>query len=244
MDFIEIEIVNWDKYNPRSDRKNHTWFRLQNTVLTDPQLHALTAVQKFLFVCFLAEASKSGGCNCKIYTKWMSYHLKIESHEIEEAIQLLTECGVIRLPSGNHLPQNDSLRTDGRTDERTLCALNSFKKKQQPEEKAKDEEKTKDFVKLPLVASPKEKSEEEIYLMVPVLTRDKIESGYEAKFIESAMREFTLYHSSTPDFQKWSGMKVGRKFTAWLLEKKRREGKKDLVKSHGVDKSFCGVTDV
>ena len=113
---VEIEVINWEKYNPRTDRKNHTWFRLENSIVTEPKFFGLSAAQKFVAVCLFAEATKGHG-KAIIHIEWLQDQLKVEQFDIVHTIQYLAECGVIRLPTGNRLPQIDSLRTNERTND-------------------------------------------------------------------------------------------------------------------------------
>lgn len=116
-DWIEMEVMNWSKYNPRNDRKKHSWFRLQNDIATEPKFHGLSAAQKFVAICLFAEASKGDG-RAKVSLLWLSDQLKVKPTLIHETIQALVTSGVVRLPSGNQrLPgDTDWHTTDGRTD--------------------------------------------------------------------------------------------------------------------------------
>lgn len=57
---ITVTIPNWPKYNPRSDRANHSWFRFQNAFFSDQVLFGLTDAQRLLFIFLMCEASRSG----------------------------------------------------------------------------------------------------------------------------------------------------------------------------------------
>lgn len=97
-DWIEIEIVNWEKYNPRSDRAKHSWFRLQNDIVAEPKFHGLSCAQRFIAVCLFAEVSKSGGGRAQIKISWLADNLKVKPIEIHKTIQVLVSDGVLRLP--------------------------------------------------------------------------------------------------------------------------------------------------
>jgi hypothetical protein len=114
-DWIELEIINWDKYNARSDRKKHSWFRLANTIGSEPKFFGMSASQKWIAVCLFAEASKEGGGSIKIHTSWLADHIKVKAQEIHLAIQILENNGVVRLPVGNQSVSAGS-PTDRQTD--------------------------------------------------------------------------------------------------------------------------------
>lgn len=53
-----IEIVNWDKHNPKRDQKSYSWLKLSNDISTDPDLYGIDAEQKFVWITILCQASK------------------------------------------------------------------------------------------------------------------------------------------------------------------------------------------
>ena len=121
---VEIEILNWEKYNPRTDRAKHSWFRLQNDIATEPKFHGLNAAQKFIAICLFAEASKGSG-KAKIITPWLCDQLKVKITDVSKTIQQLVTNGVLvitsRLPADTTNTHNfqSSLTTNERTNERT-----------------------------------------------------------------------------------------------------------------------------
>lgn len=112
-DWLEIEVVNWEKYNPRTDRANYSWFRLQNDIATEPKFHALTTAQRFIAVCLFAEVSKSGGKIARVRLSWLADQLKTAICEIHSTIRVLVSEGVFRCPSVSLLPAtNDTYVTN------------------------------------------------------------------------------------------------------------------------------------
>src|ERR1035437_8610886 len=57
---LRISILNWEKYNGRSDVKNPSWFRFQNNFFTDNKVSNLNDQEKIVFVWLLCEASSNG----------------------------------------------------------------------------------------------------------------------------------------------------------------------------------------
>lgn len=100
MDVVEIEVVNWERYNPRTDRKSSAWFRLENSIATEPKFFGLSCAQKFIAICIFAEASKKCGAKAKIHVDWLSDQLKIDASEIRQTIQHLVGGGVVVVSSG------------------------------------------------------------------------------------------------------------------------------------------------
>jgi hypothetical protein len=120
MEWLEVEVVNWNRYNPRTDRKNHTWFRLQNDILTEPKLFGLTSAQKFAVVCLFAEVSKAGGKRVRLSVPWFCSQLKMKQSELLKVNRQLIDAGIL-MPHTGDQSVSILLTTDGTdgTDERT-----------------------------------------------------------------------------------------------------------------------------
>lgn len=112
---VEIEVINWERYNPRSDRKTHTWFRLENNIATEPKFHGLTSGQKFIAVCLLAEGAKGSG-RAKIVISWICDQLKVKVSDVSKVITQLIDTGVIRFPSVTTTTPPDTTATPPDTD--------------------------------------------------------------------------------------------------------------------------------
>lgn len=54
---MEIEIKNWDKYNPRKDIKNPSWFALSNRMIEDSDIYELNDKEFKAWVYCLSQAS-------------------------------------------------------------------------------------------------------------------------------------------------------------------------------------------
>ncbi len=60
MDFIEVTINNWEKYNKRKDIKKPWWFALSNTLIADPDFVTFTAEEFRAWIYILSQASLHG----------------------------------------------------------------------------------------------------------------------------------------------------------------------------------------
>lgn len=122
--WITIEIINWEKYNPRTDRTSHSWFRVNNNIPTEKKLFGLDAEQRWYVVCLLAEACKdlhlneNGSSVVQFNDHYFSELCKVKVDKINKANQHLANVGFIRLPSGNQAVSSGR-PTNERTDERT-----------------------------------------------------------------------------------------------------------------------------
>lgn len=57
-DTVTLTINNWDKYNSRKDVKQTIWFRLENTLLDDPDFYHFSAEEIVTWIYILSLASK------------------------------------------------------------------------------------------------------------------------------------------------------------------------------------------
>ncbi len=58
MDFIEVTINNWEKYNARKDIKNPWWFKCSNGLLEDPDMWLLDDSELKAWLYILCQCSK------------------------------------------------------------------------------------------------------------------------------------------------------------------------------------------
>lgn len=122
MGVINLQVINWEKYNPRTDRKKSSWFRLENGIAAEPKFFGLSAAQKFVAICIFAEASKKCGAVASINVPWLADQLKIKEVEITETIQHLASTGVVVVSSGV-AEVSSGCPTNERTNERTIPEL-------------------------------------------------------------------------------------------------------------------------
>lgn len=117
---MQLEIKNWEKYNPRNDRTNHVWFRFQNNFFFSDDVFDLDNLSKLVFVYLLCESSKKGSAQIVISVSKVCAALKTSDKEFNQLIQNLVNFGVIRRAEANQKPAlcHDlvSLQTDKQTD--------------------------------------------------------------------------------------------------------------------------------
>lgn len=56
---LVVTIQNFEKYNPRSDVKVSSWFRLEHSIFSDPKIYSLAPDEFRTWIYLLCEASKS-----------------------------------------------------------------------------------------------------------------------------------------------------------------------------------------
>jgi hypothetical protein len=97
---IVVEVTNWEKYNPRKDRKKHTWLRLENNFFEDQNTYNLCATAKLFFIMVLCAASKKGDGSVSLSPEYVSTILRIDAKKISSIVNDLVDRGVLRLPVG------------------------------------------------------------------------------------------------------------------------------------------------
>lgn len=90
---IEIEIINWEKYNPRNDRTIHLWFRFENSFFSNPKLWDLNDAQRLLFIFILCEGSKIQKSTVQINLDYIAALRKKTVSSIVEDLKVLAHFG-------------------------------------------------------------------------------------------------------------------------------------------------------
>jgi hypothetical protein len=138
MNQLKIKIKNWERYNPRNDRKNHTWFRVEKTIAVSQDLFGLSASQRWLWICLMAEACKAHGETFFIDIEWLANYSGVSYDDTKQAFIILLAREVIELLEQENTPIGDDwlplatkihrltpldtsrLTTNERTNERTV----------------------------------------------------------------------------------------------------------------------------
>ena len=120
---MRVEIVNWDKYNPRSEAKAWSWFRMQNGFFTDPDFHDVDETAKLVFLYLLCERSETAKETFKVNPRLAATLLGSNTTvgAVEAAILNLVDIGKIKVhdePSRTHKHADVRERTPTRADVR------------------------------------------------------------------------------------------------------------------------------
>jgi hypothetical protein len=90
-----ITITNWEKYNPRTDVKHTTWFRLENTFWSDPAIYRLDSDGKMVWIGLLALASQQMSGHFELDCAFLASALRIDESKVVSAIASLKRSGKI-----------------------------------------------------------------------------------------------------------------------------------------------------
>lgn len=97
MQMIRISILNWEKFNPRSDRANYSWFRFQNDFFHDQNVFGLGNTEKLLFIFICCEASKKNSKVVDLRLDYISANLRVVQDEIQTAIKNIENTKLIEM---------------------------------------------------------------------------------------------------------------------------------------------------
>lgn len=114
---MQIEVINWEKYNPRKDVKHSSWLRLENKTWRDPKLFDLSNDEKMVWIAVLCIASEENKSTFFISINQIALNLRIKTNVVEATIEKLQQLELV------HVHVTDTLRMrDGH--ERTRIATN------------------------------------------------------------------------------------------------------------------------
>lgn len=113
-EWVEVEVIGWEKYNPRSDRGGFSWFRLENGFFLHMRQRKGLSGQATVTMCFLlAECSTNGGKKFKLRPEFAAQMLGLTASEVISSLSELSKTGEIFFKP----LEAASTLTDGRTDE-------------------------------------------------------------------------------------------------------------------------------
>lgn len=93
MAVYEIEILNWEKYNPRNDQKKRTWFRMDADVFDDPVIDLLPPTGLKFWLWLLCRRTKQTPSTVVVDTDHARRRTRLRTEYIQSTIRVLTEYG-------------------------------------------------------------------------------------------------------------------------------------------------------
>lgn len=121
---VTIEILNWAKHNPKRDQKTYTWLRLDNNIISDPDLFGLSAEQKLVFIEILCQASRKNCATVTLNIGHLVHVTGVKEEKIFGLLKFLQAKPIISVHDNARSPDVVSttptyVRTNERTQERT-----------------------------------------------------------------------------------------------------------------------------
>lgn len=94
---FEVEVRSWTKFNQRKDVKACSWFRLENSWVTDPDFYHMTPSQKLVWIFVLSEASKRSESVFRLNCVHAGRALNLRWNCIEPALRLFEKKSLVTL---------------------------------------------------------------------------------------------------------------------------------------------------
>jgi hypothetical protein len=97
LDGATIEIIKWEKYNPRKDLKATNWLRLQNSLFEDPNFIEFNHSEILFWVYLLSMASKKQAGSIRLSVAHAERIGRFRTEDITSAIAKLTELECVQV---------------------------------------------------------------------------------------------------------------------------------------------------
>lgn len=105
LDYYEIEILNWEKQNPRKDAKRYSWFRFENDFFKNDEFFHMSHTTRSLLVFLMCEVSQKNVKILHMYDTYLKHVGNFRKNEIKNGLEKLNEIKLItcKLVRGSHV---------------------------------------------------------------------------------------------------------------------------------------------
>jgi hypothetical protein len=107
-----IEVLKWEAYNPRTDAKKPTWFRMENSIAFGKGFFGLDVETRWIWVCILCLQSQELGQPFAWPAAWVEHETGIRIAKQTQAIEIFEKfvrLRVVRTSSSGKSPGTDTL---------------------------------------------------------------------------------------------------------------------------------------
>lgn len=94
---MQIKIKNWDKYQPRKDIKNPTWFALSNRIFEDPDLFSLTDAELRALLYIFCQASQKNSAEICLNLTHAERIGQLKKEAVFLAVEKLSDIGILEV---------------------------------------------------------------------------------------------------------------------------------------------------
>lgn len=155
-EIFEIEIVNWDKHQPkRKDVKHSSWFKVSNYLFEDAVIAQLIPSEFMVWMFLLTVASKMNHSCVRVSTQLIRSRCRVRTHLIHSTISVLEQYQMVKVVSRNvHEPLDKIRREEIRREEKRGEETTEPKKQAQLDLVAKHQNEIKKPSNRPSKARP------------------------------------------------------------------------------------------
>lgn len=126
---IEVELPQWEKWNPRKDLKTSHWFRLQNTIFDDHQFFDFEHSEILFFIYLMSLASKKQTAKVQINVNHAVRIGRFSKEVILSSLDKLEQLQCVRRRNvdvtENHAPVTSCLPTEQNRTEQNVTKQNT-----------------------------------------------------------------------------------------------------------------------
>lgn len=90
-------ILNYEKFNPRSDVKRPSWYRKENNIYFDEKFFDYTAHELLVWDFLLSSASRNHDATFRYNEAYISQYSRVPIDEVRTAVQKLERDGAVRV---------------------------------------------------------------------------------------------------------------------------------------------------
>lgn len=92
---VKVTILNWEKYNPRNDVKRPSWFRVENSLLADPDFFSFNNGEMLGWIYILSLASKANSGSIFVNFDHAQVVCRIKEKDLRSALEKLEQLSII-----------------------------------------------------------------------------------------------------------------------------------------------------
>lgn len=115
-----LEIVSFERYQGRKDVDRPSWFRLQNSLASDPQFFTFDSDEKWFLICLFCLASIKNKGTISLANTALAAYARISTEKVISAIEKLIAIGTLREHlidvTSTQRPRNARVRTERQRD--------------------------------------------------------------------------------------------------------------------------------
>lgn len=99
MDYYEIEIPNWDKYQVRKDLKSMNFIRIQSHIFSDQKFMQLSSSAMLVWFYLLTECGRRMTGQLQVFNKQVTTFCKLRTSKVQSSVSELEQLQMVRVVS-------------------------------------------------------------------------------------------------------------------------------------------------
>lgn len=108
---ICIEVLNFNKFNPRKDLKSTPWVRVNSDIFFSDTFDLLNAEERLLWFFLVTYAGMKNSSQFEVRVQYIQKHCGISEEALRSGIDKLIKLGNVRVTNGSDRIPNESDRT-------------------------------------------------------------------------------------------------------------------------------------